>query len=87
MSEKTLWITGFPLPKRNARRTRPRKASEAAEAAQHEAEEAAHRAEQEAAEAARRAEQETQQAAPAYQAPAAPVPSNPVDNYTGCRAY
>ncbi|OFO96547.1 hypothetical protein HMPREF3009_06390 [Corynebacterium sp. HMSC034H07] len=40
-----------------------------------------------AAETARRAEQEAQQAAPAYQAPAAPAPSNPVDNYTGCRAY
>ena len=62
-------------------------AREAAEAAQREAEEAARRAELEAAEAARRAEQEAQQAAPAYQAPAAPAPSNPVDNYTGCRAY
>lgn len=62
-------------------------AREAAEAAQREAEEAARHAEQEAAEAARRAEQEAQQSAPAYQAPAAPAPSNPVDNYTGCRAY
>ncbi len=60
---------------------------EAAEAVQREAEEAARRAEQEAAEAARRAEQEAQQAAPAYQAPGTPAPSNPVDNYTGCRAY
>ncbi|TRX33667.1 nuclease [Corynebacterium guaraldiae] len=62
-------------------------AREAAEAAQREAEETARRAEQEATEAARRAEQEAQQAAPAYQAPVAPAPSNPVDNYTGCRAY
>ena len=62
-------------------------AREAAEAAQREAEEAARRADQEAAEAARRAEQEAQQVAPTYQAPAAPAPSNPVDNYTGCRAY
>lgn len=82
MSEKILWITGFPLPIRNARRHRPRKtASEAAEAAQLKAEEAARRAEQEAA------EQEAEQAAPAYQAPAALAPSNPVDDYTGCRAY
>ena len=57
------------------------------EAAQREAEQAARRAKQEAAEAACRAEQETQQSAPAYQSPAAPAPSNPVDNYTGCRAY
>ena len=64
-----------------------REKKHAEEEAAHEAEEAARRAEQEAAEAARRAEQEAQQAAPAYQAPAAPAPSNPVDNYTGCRAY
>ena len=68
---------------REKKHTEEEAAREAAEAAQREAEEAARRAEQEAAEAARRAEQ----AAPAYQAPAAPAPSNPVDNYTGCRAY
>ena len=62
-------------------------ARKAAEAAQREAEEATRREELEAAEAARRAEQEAQQTAPAYQAPAAPAPSNLVDNYTGCRAY
>lgn len=67
-------------------REKKRAEEEAAEAAQREAEEAARR-EQEAAEAARRAEQEAQHAAPAYQAPAAPAPGNPVDNYTGCRAY
>lgn len=72
---------------RDKKRAEEEAARKAAEAAQREAEEAARRAEQEAAEAARRAEQEAQQAAPAYQAPAAPVPSNPVDNYTGCRAY
>ena len=64
-----------------------REKKHAEEEAAHEAEEAARRAEQEAAEAARRAEQEAQQAAPAYQVPAAPAPGNPVDNYTGCRAY
>lgn len=62
-------------------------ARKAAEAAQREAEEATRREELEAAEAARRAEQEAQQTTPDYQAPAAPAPSNPVDNYTGCRAY
>lgn len=72
---------------REKKRAEEEAAREAAEAAQREAEEAARRAEQEAAEAARRAEQEAQHAAPAYQAPAAPAPSNPVDNYTGCRAY
>lgn len=72
---------------RERKRAEEEAAREVAEAAQREAEEAARRAEQEAAEAARRAEQEAQQAAPAYQAPAAPAPSNPVDNYTGCRAY
>lgn len=72
---------------REKKHTEEESARKAEEAAQREAEEAACRAEQEVAEAARRAEQEAQQAAPAYQAPAAPVPSNPVDNYTGCRAY
>ncbi|WP_408930185.1 hypothetical protein ACKFR8_11895 [Corynebacterium axilliensis] len=65
-----------------------REKKRAEEQAAREAEEAAQRqAAQEAAEAARRAQQEAQQAAPAYQAPAAPAPSNPVDTYTGCRAY
>lgn len=77
----------FANEEREKKRAEEEAAREAAEAAQREAEEAARRAEQEAAEAARRAEQEAQQAAPAYQAPAAPAPSNPVDNYTGCRAY
>lgn len=77
----------FANEEREKKRAEEEAAREAAEAAQREAEEAARRAEQEAAEAARRAEQEAQHAAPAYQAPAAPAPSNPVDNYTGCRAY
>lgn len=65
-----------------------REKKRAEEQAAREAEEAAQRqAAQEAAGAARQAEQEAQQAAPAYQAPAAPAPSNPVDTYTGCRAY
>lgn len=77
----------FANEEREKKQAEEQAAREAAEAAQREAEEAARRAEQEAAEAARRAEQEARQAAPAYQAPAAPAPSNPVDNYTGCRAY
>lgn len=61
-----------------------RKKKRAEEAAARKAAETARR---EAEEAARRAEREAQQAVPAYQPPAAPAPSNPVDNYTGCRAY